>query len=83
MRCVHFLSADSNCRQASVLYPIKFQYPVSYNRYHVCWLSVQPVGKLLVVRDEVGNIDVAVVLLNEHILADLISAFRQKLQSCL
>jgi hypothetical protein len=33
------------------------------------------VGKFLVVRDQMGNIDVAVVLLDQYILADLISAF--------
>jgi hypothetical protein len=42
-------------------------------RYHLRRLSVQLVRKLLVVRDEMRNINVAVVLFDEHVLPDLVS----------
>jgi hypothetical protein len=39
----------------------------------LCWFGDQSVGQLFVERDEVTNIDVAIVLFEEHVLTDLIS----------
>lgn len=52
--------------------------PVERNKrtckwYYVGWLSIQLVCELFVVGDEMGHVDVAEVLLDEHILADGIS----------
>lgn len=45
-----------------------------YQRDDLSGVLGELVGELFVVGDKVGDIDVAVVLLYEHIFADLISA---------
>lgn len=47
--------------------------PISYNRYYVGRLVVQPVGELLVEGNEVSDVDVAVVLFRQHVFAYLVS----------
>lgn len=42
---------------------------------HVAGLVVQAVGELLVVSNEVGHVDVAVVLFGEDVFSDLISGW--------
>lgn len=45
----------------------------THQRDHIGGVLCEFVRQLLVVGDEVGNVDVAVVLLDEHIFADLVS----------
>lgn len=44
--------------------------------YYLCWLCDQPMRQLLVVFDQVANVDVAVVFLEERILAQLVSVWK-------
>lgn len=44
--------------------------------YHFRWLCDQSMRQLLVVFDQVANVDVAVVFLEERILAQLVSAWK-------
>jgi len=46
-----------------------------YDRYDIRWLIVQSLRQVLVVCDQVRNVDVAVVLLRQHVLSDLISVY--------
>lgn len=46
----------------------------SHQRYEFRWLSGKFVGQLLVVRDEMSDVNVAVELLSENVLTNLISA---------
>lgn len=48
----------------------------TYQRDDLCRLSVQPVRQLFIVRDDVGDIDIAVVLLDQCVFSDLVSVFR-------
>lgn len=43
--------------------------------YYLCWLCDQAMRQLLVVFDQVANVDVAVIFLEERILAQLVSAW--------
>lgn len=45
----------------------------SHNWDEIAGFVVQSVCQLLIVRNQVGNVDVAVVLLGQHIFADLVS----------
>ena len=45
----------------------------TYNRDQIAWLSVQLMRQLLVVRYQVGDVDIAIVLLDKHVLTNLIS----------
>jgi hypothetical protein len=45
----------------------------TYQGNDLCWFGDQSVGQLFVERDQVPNIDVAIVLFEEHVLTDLIS----------
>jgi hypothetical protein len=46
----------------------------TYERNDLCWFGDQSVGQLFVERDEVPDIDVAIILFEEHVLTDLISS---------
>ena len=46
---------------------------VAYYWYDICWLVVQAVRQLLVECDQVGNVNVAVVLFRQDILAYLVA----------
>ena len=46
---------------------------IPHDWYYVCRLVVESVCKLLVECDEVGDVDVAVVLLGQYVLSYLIS----------
>lgn len=45
----------------------------TYEGYDFCWVLSEIVCKLWTVADEMRDIDIAVVLLQEHVLAYLIS----------
>lgn len=45
----------------------------TYQRYDLCWVLREVLRELVVVDYEMGDIDVAVVLLHQNILPDLIS----------
>lgn len=70
MRWVHFLIAASNWWQGQAL--VVGWWWATYKRQYLSWLSVQSVGEFFVIRDDVSHIDVAIVLLDKHILPDLI-----------
>jgi len=47
---------------------------VTYQWYDLGWVLCEVLSELVVVNNEVGDINVAVILLHEHVLSDLISA---------
>lgn len=71
MRCVHVLSAASN--YAGSVPAHQESAGQAYQRNDFCGVLLELMRKLFVVRDQVCNIDVAVVLLYEYVLADLVS----------
>ena len=71
MRLVHCFSALSN--YLSSIYDRVEPRGRIYQGNDVCGLSRELVRQLFVVGDKVRNVDIAVVLLDQHILADLVS----------
>jgi hypothetical protein len=45
----------------------------TYERYHFGWIGSEVLRKFVVVNNEVGYVNIAVVLLDKHVLSDLIS----------
>lgn len=75
IRCVHCLRAPSNYeRIVSAVYPREcIRQWISYQRDNVCGLCRKFVGQLFVIRNQMGDINVAVVLLHQGILSKLVS----------
>lgn len=75
IRCVHCLRAPSNYEQiVSAVYPPEcIRQWISYQRDNVCGLRREFVGQLFVIRNQMGDINVAVVLLHQGILSKLVS----------
>lgn len=72
MRFVHCFRAASN--YAVSVSARRFHVrDISYERDDLSRLGCELVSQFFVVRDQMCNVNVAVVLLNEHVLADLIS----------
>ena len=71
MRLVHCFSALSNYL-SSIHHLLELNAGV-YQRNDICRLGCELVRQLFVVGNEVRNVDIAVVLLDQNILADLVS----------
>ena len=67
MRWVHSLIAASNC--ACSVNCSRKRMISTYERYDVRWLCRKLVRKLFVVGDQVGNIDITVVLFDKDVLS--------------
>lgn len=50
------------------------KWKITHQWDYLCWLCDQAMRQFLVVFDQVANIDVAVIFLEERILAQLVSA---------
>jgi hypothetical protein len=72
MRCVQLLSAASNYSRQPVHLAMMLL-PPTYERYHFGWIGCEVLRKLVVVNNEVGYVNVAIILLDQHILSNLIS----------
>lgn len=72
MRCVQLLSAASNYSRQSTHLTIMLL-STTHERYHFGWIGCEVLRKLVVVNNEVGDVNIAIVLLDKHIFSDLIS----------
>lgn len=72
MRCVHVFKADSNCFKVSLL--LCQEPSFTYQGNDLSRILMKFMGQLFIIGDEMGNVNIAVILLYEHILAYLISA---------
>lgn len=71
MRCVHVFRAASNYAQLAQSASERARF--SHQRNEFGGILCELVRQLLVVGDEVRDVNVAVVLLHKHVLANLIS----------
>lgn len=46
---------------------------VGYQGYCICWLGLQPMCQFFIVGNQMGDVDVAVILLHQHVLPYLVS----------
>jgi hypothetical protein len=80
MRCVQLLSAASNYLDQRV-HAVRMG--SAYQWYDFGGVLRQVLRKLVVVDDEVGDVNVAVILLDQYVLADLVSAWPLVLAQCI
>jgi hypothetical protein len=55
---------------------------VAYSWYHFSWILCKVLRELVIVNNKVGDVDVAVVLLHEDVLSNLISEGLLDLAQC-
>lgn len=66
------LRTESNCQLC--VFCLVLQLFVSYYGYYLRWLIVESVCKVFIEGDEMGDVDITVVLFGKNILPDLVSA---------
>jgi hypothetical protein len=80
MRCVQLLSAASNYVDQRVHAVCMW---LAYQWYDFGGVLRQVLRELVIVDDEVGDVNVAVILLDQYVLADLVSAWPLALAHCM
>lgn len=71
MRCVHCLRADSNYMTVSM--SSKKEAQITHKRHNLSRVLLELVCEFVIVDNKMGHVDIAIILLYQHILANLVS----------